>query len=99
MLTGDSYQPSRDQWHRQCNVLALPAAATSIEYSSSANPLNTEKLRHKRMLLALHYLLILGFSVPPILKAPLILWAPYTFNIRGVPSLLGVSQISISVEG
>ena len=46
-----------------------------------------------------HYLLILGFSLPPILKVPLILWAPFTFNIRGIHSLLGVSQISISVEG
>ena len=47
------HRPSRDQWHRQCNVLALLAADTSVGYSSSANPLNTEKLRHKRMLLAL----------------------------------------------
>ena len=70
MLTGDSYQPSRDQWHRQCNdVLALLATDTLIEYLSSANPPNTDKLRHKRTLLALSVNIRI-FSAPNIEGPP-----------------------------
>ena len=68
MLTGDS-----DQGPRQCNVLALPVADTLIEYLSCANPLNTDKLRRKRMLLALSVNIRI-FSAP---------------NIEGPPNIMG----------
>ena len=80
MLTGDSYQPSRDQWHRQCNVLALLAADTSVEYSSSANP---------RTALSVN---IRIFSAPFIEGPPNIMgtlylhYEGYTFIIRGIPN-------------
>ena len=58
-----------DQWPRQCNVLALLATDTLIEYLSSANPLNTDKHRHKRMLLPLSVNIRI-FSAPNIEGPP-----------------------------
>ena len=71
--------------------MALLAADTSIEYSSSANPLNTDMLRHKRMLLALSVNIKI-FSAPNI-EGPLniigtlyLQYLGYTFIIRGIPN-------------
>ena len=77
MLTGDSCQPSGDQWPRQCYVLGLLATDTLIEYLSSANPLNTDKLRHKRTLLALS----VNFRI---FSAP---------NIEGPPNIMGTQYL------
>ena len=49
---------------------------TSVEYSSSANPLNTDKLRHKRMLLALSVNIRI-FSAPYIEGPPNIMGTLY----------------------
>ena len=59
-----------------CNVLDLLAVDTSIEYSSFANPLNTDKLRHKRLLLALSVNIRI-FSAPNIECPPNIMGTPY----------------------
>ena len=72
-------------------MLALLAADTSVEYSSSANPLITDKLRHKRMLLSLSVNIRI-FSVPNIEGPPNIMgtlylhYEGYTFIIRGIPN-------------